>query len=75
MKNNLIIIGVTGGSGSGKSSVARKILSYYGAERCAIIEVDSYYKDLKHLTMQEREKTNFDHPDSIDFDLMINHFE
>lgn len=72
MKNNLTIIGITGGSGSGKSSVARKVLSYYGSEKCAIIEVDSYYKDLKHLTMQEREKTNFDHPDSIDFDLMYN---
>ena len=75
MKNNLTIIGITGGSGSGKSSVARKVLSYYGSEKCAIIEVDSYYKDLKHLTMQEREKTNFDHPDSIDFDLMVNHLE
>ena len=75
MKNNLTIIGITGGSGSGKSSVARKVLSYYGPEKCAIIEVDSYYKDPKHLTMQEREKTNFDHPDSIDFDLMINHLE
>ncbi|MBI89815.1 MAG: uridine kinase [Candidatus Marinimicrobia bacterium] len=70
MSHNLIIIGISGGSGSGKSSISRNILSQYGEEKCAIIEVDSYYKDLKQLSMEEREKTNFDHPDSIDFELM-----
>ena len=71
MTDNLVIVGVSGGSGSGKSSIARNILNRYGHKKCAIIEVDSYYKDLKHLSMKEREKTNFDHPDSIDFGLMV----
>ena len=72
MEHNLIIVGISGGSGSGKSSISRNILHHYGYEKCAIIEVDSYYKDLKELSMKEREKTNFDHPDSIDFELMVN---
>ena len=74
MSDNLIIIGISGGSGSGKSSISRNILNHYGNEKCAIIEVDSYYKDLKQLPMEEREKNNFDHPDSIDFELMVKDF-
>ena len=74
MSHNLIIIGISGGSGSWKSSISRNILNHYGNEKCAIIEVDSYYKDLKQLPMEEREKTNFDHPDSIDFELMVKDF-
>ena len=70
MSHNLIIIGISGGSGSGKSSISRHILNEFGNDKCTIIEVDSYYKDLKKLTMEEREKTNFDHPDAIDFNLM-----
>ncbi len=73
MNNNLIIIGVAGGSGSGKSSIAKYILNYYSSNKCSIIEVDSYYRDLKHLVMEDREKNNFDHPKSIDFDLLIKH--
>ena len=70
MARSLIIVGLAGGSGSGKSSIARYISNHYGAKKCAIIALDSYYYDLKHLSMKEREKNNFDHPNAIDFKLM-----
>ena len=73
MDRSLIIIGLAGGSGSGKSSIARYISNHYGAKKCGIIALDSYYYDLKHLSMKEREKNNFDHPDAIDFKLMTKH--
>tara|TARA_Y100000996_G_C22503997_1_gene635611 strand:+ start:286 stop:924 length:639 start_codon:yes stop_codon:yes gene_type:complete len=73
MKDNLIILGIAGGSGSGKSSISRYVADYYGHQKSDIIELDSYYHDLKHLSMSDREKNNFDHPDAIDFDLMSKH--
>ena len=68
-----IIIGVTGGSGGGKTSVSRAILSNFPNEKIAMIEHDSYYKDQSHLTFEERIKTNYDHPLAFDTDLMIQH--
>ena len=73
MKDNLIILGIAGGSGSGKSSISRYVAEYYGHEKSDIIELDSYYHDLKHLSMSDRDKNNFDHPNAIDFDLMNKH--
>ena len=73
MKKKLVIVGIAGGSGSGKSSISRYISNYYNYQGSNIIELDSYYHDLKHLPMLDREKNNFDHPDSIDFDLMSAH--
>lgn len=66
-----IIIGVTGGSGSGKTSVSRAILANFPDSKIAMIEHDSYYKDQAHLTFEERIKTNYDHPLAFDTDLMI----
>ncbi|MEY8461888.1 uridine kinase [Streptococcus merionis] len=66
-----IIIGVTGGSGGGKTSVSRAILANFPDEKIAMIEHDSYYKDQAHLTFEERVKTNYDHPLAFDTDLMI----
>lgn len=66
-----IIIGVTGGSGGGKTSVSRAILSNFPDEKIAMIEHDSYYKDQAHLTFEERIQTNYDHPLAFDTDLMI----
>ncbi|MGT2667136.1 uridine kinase [Streptococcus rifensis] len=66
-----IIIGVTGGSGGGKTSVSRAILANFPDEKIAMIEHDSYYKDQAHLTFEERIKTNYDHPLAFDTDLMI----
>ena len=68
--HNLLLIGVCGGSASGKSSISKYILNYFGKEKCGIIEVDSYYNDLSHIRFEEREKNNFDHPDAFDFNLL-----
>ena len=70
MKNKVIIIGVAGGSGSGKTRLVKNILSELSDTKTKSIEVDSYYKDLSHISFEEREKNNFDHPNSIDFELL-----
>ena len=66
-----LIIGVTGGSASGKTSVSHAILETFSNERIAMIEHDSYYKDQSHLTFEERTKTNYDHPLAFDTDYLI----
>lgn len=73
MRNKPIIIGVTGGSGSGKTSVSRAILANFPDAKIAMLEHDSYYKDQSQLTFDERVKTNYDHPLAFDTDLMITH--
>jgi uridine kinase len=70
-----IIIGVAGGTGSGKTTVSRAILQRVGDERIAYIEHDSYYRDLPHLSLAERAQVNFDHPDSLDNELLIEHLD
>ena len=70
----MLIIGIAGGSGSGKTTVV-KALADQLKERVVVIPQDSYYKDSSHLPMEERQKVNFDHPDSIDFDLLIQHLK
>ena len=72
MKNKLYIVGISGGTGSGKTRAAKNLLLKFNPSEIALIEQDSYYKDLKNLPFEKREKVNFDHPDSIDFDLMYN---
>ncbi|GAB6633561.1 uridine kinase [Streptococcus uberis] len=66
-----IIIGVTGGSGGGKTSVSRAILDSFPNARIAMIQHDSYYKDQAHLSFEERVKTNYEHPLAFDTDFMI----
>ena len=75
MRKKPIIIGVTGGSGGGKTSVSREILSHFPSAKIAMIEHDSYYKDQSHLTFEERVTTNYDHPLAFDTDLMIEHIK
>jgi uridine kinase len=70
-----IVIGVAGATGSGKTTVARKILERVGAEHIAYIPHDAYYRDLSHLSPQEREQVNFDHPDSLETELLIKHLK
>ena len=67
------LISITGGSGSGKTYLANQLVNNYGNNKISIIQVDSYYKDLKHLTMNQREKNNFDHPNAFDFALLHKH--
>jgi uridine kinase len=66
-----ILIGIAGGTGSGKTLVAQTIYSELGSDRVIILCQDSYYKDLSHLSQQERSHQNFDHPDAIDSELLI----
>lgn len=70
-----LIIGVTGGSGSGKTSVTRAIYDHFPGKSIMIIEHDSYYKDQSHLEFEERLKTNYDHPLAFDTKLMIDHIK
>ncbi len=70
----MLIIGIAGGSGSGKTTVVNAITSKL-KEKVVVIPQDSYYKDSSHLPMEERQKVNFDHPESIDFDLLIDHLK
>lgn len=67
---NSFIIGVAGGSGSGKSTVTEHIVNAIGSEQVAILMQDNYYRDLGHLTPDQRRKVNFDHPDAFDWELM-----
>jgi len=73
LKKKGILIGIAGGSGSGKTLVAKNIYADLGSDRVIRICHDSYYKDLSHLPPEERNKTNFDHPDAIDTDLLVEH--
>ena len=69
----MFIIGIAGGTGSGKTTVVNKILEAIPASHVALIPQDSYYKDSGHLPLEERQKINFDHPDSLEFDLLVEH--
>ena len=71
----MLIIGITGGTGSGKTTVVRQIIDELKNEEVDVISQDSYYKNLSHLAKEERVKTNFDHPKSIDFDLLVEHLK
>ena len=73
IKSKPIIIGVTGGSGSGKTSVSRAIFNNFPDHSIMMLEQDSYYKDQSHLSFEERLNTNYDHPFAFDNDLLIQH--
>jgi uridine kinase len=68
-----LIIGVAGGSGSGKTTVVDYICEHFGSENILRLEHDAYYRDLKHLEFEERVKQNFDHPSSLETELLIRH--
>ncbi|MCB2288234.1 uridine kinase [Clostridium sp. CS001] len=70
-----IIIGITGGTGSGKSTIAREIYKQFDETCIAMLEQDSYYKDQSNLSFEERIKTNYDHPDAFDTSLLVKHLE
>jgi len=75
MGNKPIIIGVAGGTASGKTTVSQKILQAVGPNRLAYIEHDAYYRDLSHLPLPKRRELNFDHPDSLENELLISHLQ
>lgn len=70
-----IIIGVAGGSGSGKTTVVNHIIHTVGEENLVCLQHDSYYRDLKHLSFEERSTHNFDHPSSLETELLIRHLK
>jgi len=70
-----LVIGIAGGTGSGKTTVAQTILRRVGANHIAFLPHDAYYRDLSHLPLEERRKLNFDHPDSLETELLIAHIQ
>ena len=70
-----LVIGIAGGSGSGKTTVALEILQRVGRDRISFIQHDSYYKDLTGLPPAQRDQVNFDHPNSLETELLISHIE
>jgi uridine kinase len=70
-----MIIGICGGTGSGKTTIARKIVEAVGKENVILVEQDSYYRNLGDMPLDERRQANFDHPDSIDSDMLVNHIK
>ncbi len=75
MSNKPIVFGVAGGTASGKTTVARSILDQVGAHRIAYLPHDAYYRDLSHLPLKERAQQNFDHPDALETELLIQHIQ
>ena len=71
----MLIIGIAGGTGCGKTTVVNQILNELPEGEVGVISQDSYYKDTSHLSLEERVNINFDHPRSIDFDLLANHLK
>lgn len=71
----MIIIGIAGGTGSGKTTVVNKILTGFPAGEVAVIPQDSYYKDSSHIPMEERSKINFDEPNAIEWSLLVEHLK
>lgn len=69
----MLVIGIAGGTGSGKTTVVKKILKQLPAGEVAILPQDSYYRDNGHLPLEERQKMNFDHPEAIEFNLLVEH--
>lgn len=70
-----VVIGIAGGSGSGKTTVQRQIIEVFGSDRIALLDHDSYYVDLAHLPAKERASFNFDHPNALETDLMVAHLD
>jgi uridine kinase len=68
-----MIIGICGGTGSGKTTIARAIVDAVGAGKVVLVEQDSYYRNLADMPLDERHQANFDHPDAIDSEMLVNH--
>jgi len=71
----MLVIGIAGGTGSGKTTVVNQILNELPADEVTVISQDSYYKENFNLSYKERTKINFDHPEAIDFDLLVAHLK
>ncbi len=75
MSDKPVVFGVAGGTASGKTTVARAILAAVGASQVAYVPHDAYYRNMSHLPLNERAKLNYDHPDSLESELLVSHIE
>lgn len=71
----MFIIGIGGGTGSGKTTVAQKIAQYIGEDICSVVPLDNYYKDMSHVPFGKRKEYNYDHPDMIEHRLLLDHIK
>lgn len=71
----MLIIGIYGGTGSGKTTIVKEIMSKFNSSDINVISQDSYYKDNSHVSLKKRSLINFDHPSSVDFELLYNHLK
>jgi uridine kinase len=69
----MLIVGIAGGTGSGKTTVVNKVIDEFHPDQVIVLPQDAYYKDNKNISLDERQKINFDHPDSVEFPLLIDH--
>jgi len=74
MADNLLVIGIAGGTGSGKTTITKKLVEKFG-DNVSVIKHDNYYKEHHDLSYEERSKLNYDHPDSLDTDLLVEHIK
>jgi uridine kinase len=71
----MLLVGIAGGTGSGKTTVVRKIIERLPKEQVSVISQDSYYRDNSQLPLEVRQEINFDHPDSLEFELLVEHLK
>jgi uridine kinase len=71
----MLIVGIAGGTGSGKTTVVKKVMERFPSKAVIVIPQDAYYKDNSQIPLEERQKINFDHPDSLEFSLLIEHLK
>lgn len=71
----MLIVGIAGGTGSGKTTVVKKVMESLPCDEVIVIPQDSYYRDNRQITLEKRQKINFDHPDSVEFELLIDHLK
>lgn len=71
----MLIIGIAGGSGSGKSTVVKSVVRHFSHDQVVVIPQDAYYRDQSHLSAVEKKRVNFDHPSSIEFSLLVAHLQ
>lgn len=75
MASTPVVIGVAGGTGSGKSTVVRRIVDSVGPSHVSVLQHDRYYRERNHLRLEERAALNYDHPDSLETDLLVTHLD